>query len=102
MPWLHRQPFLGHLVSQILLFWVWEILQKKLGIIKIVGKNCGNFKDLGGKSAMIRLVTLIPSFGIGQLITMLLYFGARSSLNRLCHIDLDTFLSFIMKAIQVF
>ena len=33
-------------------------LQKKLGILKIVGKNWGNFKVLGGKSALIHLVTL--------------------------------------------
>ena len=31
---------------------------KKLGIVKIVGKNCGNFMIFGGKSALIHLVTL--------------------------------------------
>ena len=31
-----------------------------MGILKIVGKNCGNFKIFAGKSALIHLVTLFP------------------------------------------
>ena len=34
-----------------------------MGILKIVGKNCGNFKIFGGKSALIHLVTLMSYDG---------------------------------------
>ena len=33
----------------------------KLGILKIVGKNCGNFMIFGGKLALIHLVTLMEA-----------------------------------------